>query len=519
MMKGYTATELLVTLVVIAVIITVAVPVYRNYLDSSKAADTLETIAVLEEQLTILASTEEGKLHVCDDLLAHGGLDNLYVTQGIVPLPGGEAGLQISAKIDTHGGDGIQVAKSLLEELNGLQKPVDVSVNGQTIVSYTVRLTPEGRAFCDTGATMVSQGSQPTSSSQSTPPPAAQEPGLSFSFTTSQQVLEFPDNGRGSVINNGPLQTGGPIRDLAVEFNVMGGQQVTTSGYHGATFLSYGTSNSENEFYAWKPSDLTVRINGTEYATGIDTTDGQSHRYSILWSSDTGRLQVLVDGTPTFTKDGVGRGYEIPGGGVLALAQDQDRFQIEDGSHANNHGFSPNDAFHGQYFSASMANAKVDPATIQNAPLAAVVSKDQGLITDIRMSGGKAVDLTGNHQLTSTGMNSRTVPVDTSIATPNPGASLELSINVNPKGKDQLVALSISGFISGTQISDSSGKSSTGSSQDILNWDYSNLTAKLPDGRTENMRITVSATVRGPAGDQASATTERTLVLDPTQPI
>lgn len=518
-MKGYSATELLVTLVVIAIIITVAFPVYRNYLSSSKASDSLETIAVLEEQLTIMASTDEGRVHICDDLLVRGkGLENAYVTQSIVPLPTGEAALAISAKVDVHGGDGIQVAKALLEELNGLQKSVSTDVVGDALVSYKVRLTPEGRVFCDNTSKPAVQTAA-TTNAPKTPPEVAKPPSLSFSFTTTQEVLEFPNNGRGSVINNGPLQTGGDIRDLAVEFNVMGGQQVATQGYHGATFLSYGVAGNQDEFYAWRPTDLTVRINRKEYRTGIDTTDGQSHRYSILWSSDTGRLQVLVDGVVKFTEDSVSPGYAIPGNGVLALAQDQDRFQIEDGTHANNHGFSTNDAFHGQFFSASMANAKVNPDSIKDAPLASALNKDNGLITDIRMSGGQATDLTGKHQLTTSGMSSRNVPVDTSIATPNPGATLKLEVQAQPQGNDQLTGLEISGFLSSTELSDSGGNATTGTAQNILTWDYANLQAKLPAGQADNMRIKVTATVTGINGDTATETVSRSLVLDPTKSV
>ncbi|MBO6563242.1 MAG: VCBS domain-containing protein [Pseudomonadales bacterium] len=159
-MKGYTATELLATLVLVAVIITAAIPLYRDYLNSSKATDSLQTIAVLEEQLTILASTREGQLHVCDDLLANGGLDNEYLTHSIAPLSSGEAALSITAKLDTHGGDGILVAKAVLEELKGLQKSVQVYVDGDSLVSYAVRLTPEGRPFCDMGSTLTAQAAK-----------------------------------------------------------------------------------------------------------------------------------------------------------------------------------------------------------------------------------------------------------------------------------------------------------------------------------------------------------------------
>ncbi|MCZ8489791.1 hypothetical protein O9992_30295 [Vibrio lentus] len=88
------------------------------------------------------------------------------------------------------------------------------------------------------------------------------------------------------------------------------------------------------------------------------------------WDSSSGHLEVLVDGVSQFSQDNVAKGYEIPGHGVLALAQDQDHYAEEHGTAATaDHGFSPADAYHGQVFSASVAtNTQVDKTLLEHAP-------------------------------------------------------------------------------------------------------------------------------------------------------
>lgn len=271
-------------------------------------------------------------------------------------------------------------------------------------------------------------------------PTGVSSPQISFDFSTRQKVIKFGNSGTGSVINNGPLKTDGDLKELAVEFNVIGGQQVASGSTHGATFISYAVQNNDNEFYVWKPDDLTVRIGHTEYATGIDTLmDSNTHRYSALWSSGTGTLKVFVDGEQKFSKTGIASGYTIAGGGVLALAQDQDRFQIEDSTHGDNHGFAPQDAFHDQYFSASLANKLPDTKDLKTTPLAQAVPS-ANLVTNKQMSAGGATDLTGKHQLTTRGnINSRTVSVDTDVTIPNPDAMLSISVEAAASTGDYLL--------------------------------------------------------------------------------
>ncbi len=526
---GFTLLEMLVAVGILVIVIAIALPVYHNYTESARNATTLSHIADIKGPLEIYAATEP-PLAICQDYLSSVNLPvlddesvDLLVTFAPIDASdttkGYRAGLAVSAVVDSS--TSMAVARTVHDFYASEGRIAPGETMTDSVVAFEITLTPDTDPFCMAMSNAPSATSNVASGSTATPAiAAASKPAISFSFTTEQQVIEFANDGTGSVINNGPLQTGGDMNELAVEFNVIGGKQVATSGIHGATFLSYGVNGNSDEFYAWKPSDLTVRINRVEYATGIDTTaDSETHRYSILWSAATGRLQVLVDGEVKFTKDGVAQGYTIPGGGVLALAQDQDRFQLEDGSQGGNHGFSPADAFHGQIFSASMANRAVDPDDLKDAALANVLDPASGLIIDAQMSGGTVTDTTGNHQLTTHGsVVTRTVPVDASLAVPNASATLRISVTVDTAPDDQLVDLKLTGLLGGTSVQDASGNSGSGSSINLLGWDLSSLTAVLP-GRAENMNIGVIATAKGIRGDLATSASYQPLVLDPSRPI
>ncbi|MEZ8019491.1 VCBS domain-containing protein [Vibrio splendidus] len=352
---------------------------------------------------------------------------------------------------------------------------------------------------------------------------------VALSMTAEQQVITLGQSGTGSVMNQGQLQTGDHITQLAFEFNIIGGPQVDSHGIHGATFLSYGVPNEENEFYAWQPSNLTIKIgNSGDIATGINTADGQTHRYSILWDSSSGHLEVLVDGVSQFSQDNVAKGYEIPGHGVLALAQDQDHYAEEHGTAATaDHGFSPADAYHGQVFSASVAtNTQVDKTLLEHAPLNTVVDKDHGLVIDMQMNPqGQAIDMTGHHQLSIAGdTSSSTVNIDTLVATPNTNALLHLhpQITAPTDPDDHMSSLKISGLLAGTVLSDGNGNSETISNMqqaiEIKDWDLDHLTAQLPGGNKHNMNIVLEATTSGSSGDVTSQSSSP-LILDPNNPI
>ena len=526
-LEGYTLIETFIALGLAALLLAIAVPLYRDYQGDAVDASILAQIVLIEEPLNIYSKTHK-PLGICQDYASAVNLplmDNpavgLQLTFSLLDDKDVSKGYRAGLAVSADPAQNIRAAKEIHDLMQQRSRVAAGSVLSDSFVAFEVFLTPEDEPFCEAMSTSPTVAAATTGSSGASAIPQVAAPRVSFSFNTQQQIVEFGTSGTGSVINNGPLQTGGDMKQLGVEFNVIGGQQVATQGSHGATFLSYGVQGNENEFYVWKPDDMTVRIGGVEYATGIDTTtDSSTHRYSILWSADTGTLKVLVDGVVKFTKNGVASGYTIPGGGVLALAQDQDRFQIEDGTHGSNHGFAPGDAFHGQIFSTAFATRAPDAGDLANAPLSSLVGPSNGLVANIQMENGQAKDLTGKHQLTVHGdVISRTVSVDTSVAIPNPGATLSLHIDAVPQQGDSLIGLKLAGLLPGTNVNDGAGNSGSGGSIDILGWDLSSLTATLPAGVTKNMNIGVIATAKGRRGDLATAAKHQPLVLDPGQSV
>ncbi|WOG27332.1 VCBS domain-containing protein [Endozoicomonas sp. 8E] len=358
--------------------------------------------------------------------------------------------------------------------------------------------------------------------------PVTDAASVALHFTAEQKVMTFGSEGTGGVLNQSQLDTPNLITKLAVEFNIIGSQQVATSAHHAATFLSYGVPADPNEFFVWRPDNLTIGIGRHEHATGIDTTDGNSHRYTILWDSVTGHLDVLVDGQSAYSRDNIATGYQIPGHGVFALAQDQDHYAEESGPAATgNHGFNPNSAYHGQMYSVSMAaNVDVEKTLLAHSPLGKVIPKNAGLVFDIQADhSGTLVDVTGHHQLSQAGaLTEQKVSVDTDIATPDSSALLHLHPTITPPSdpQDHISKIELTGFNVGTVLSDGRGHTHTVTQItehiDVHDWATSGVTAQLPGGNAQNMDIRLVVTTTGAGGDAVGEHSEP-LILDPTQPL
>lgn len=323
--------------------------------------------------------------------------------------------------------------------------------------------------------------------------------------TAEQPVITFGQSGTGAIITEGTLQSGGPISQLGVEFTVIGGPQVATQGIHGATFISYGVQGNPDEFYVWNPADLTVRVNGREYQTGIDTTaDTDSHRYSFLWDSATGTLEAYVDGQLRKQITGVAQGYQIPGGGKLVLAQDQDSL---------GGGFAPQDAFHGQYLNAAVSSGPVDRAALAQAPLAEVLGGQPELLIDVQAHGTGFVDSTGHHQLHQQGdISAQPVMVDTTLAIAAPGSTLHLNLNAGAPADpaDRVVGSVLSGLAPGTVLSDGQGHTHRVTSEreriDVTGWNLGGVTAQLPVAHRRDLQLQLESTTQGPDGQTAVGT-------------
>lgn len=347
--------------------------------------------------------------------------------------------------------------------------------------------------------------------------PVTDAPSPTLTVMAQQQVMEFPHGQASGVVNTNPISAGGAMHALTVDMTILGGQQVATSGIHGATFISYATPSDSDNFYIWNPDNFTLRIGGTEYRTGIALLgDSHDHRYTFSWNGATGTLDVLIDGQVVKHMTGVGQGATIPDGGKFALGNDQDSF---------GGGFSANDAFSGKYFNVAIAKQALDPQQLAHSSTANLLAGQPALLCNIIAQNGQIVDAIGHmHFHAIGGVATTTVEVDTAIASPNPGALLKLSISEGAPSDlaDHVVRTTLHGFVDGTVVSDGHGHKVTvsGSAQvvDITGWNYSGLQAQLPPGAVANMALGLDVTTTGPDGVPAHAGTVTPVVLDPGLP-
>ncbi|WP_432698375.1 VCBS domain-containing protein [Marinobacterium sp. YM272] len=346
-------------------------------------------------------------------------------------------------------------------------------------------------------------------------------PTPSVTVTAEQEVMEFAAGSASGVVNTGTVNAGGTMHGITIDMTILGGDQVSSSGGHGATLISYGTSSDYNHMYIWNDvpgKDLTFRVGGQEYATGVEMrNDGHDHRYTFSWDGNAGTLDVLVDGQVVKQMTGVGQGATIEDGGKFALGNDQDSF---------GGGFSANDAFTGKIFNVGIAKTAVDTAQLQTAQVGSLLQGDSDLLTVIHVQNGRFVDQTGNYQYHTVGsVHVSTVEVDTSIAPPNPGAllSIKLSAGAPADTDDQVTAQSLVGLPAGTVISDGHGHSVTITDPthpvEVQGWTLSSLTAQLPASYTDNILVDASVTTTGPDGQVESANSYAGVVLDPTKPM
>ncbi|MCL1046554.1 VCBS domain-containing protein [Shewanella electrodiphila] len=335
-----------------------------------------------------------------------------------------------------------------------------------------------------------------------------------------QQVMDFAAHSASGVVNTDTISAGGAMHALTVDMTILGGTQVASTGTHGATLISYGTPSDSNHMYIWNAEsgkDLTFRVGGHEYNTAVPlATDGLDHRYTFSWDGQQGTLDVLIDGQLAKHMDGVGKGAVIQDGGKFALGNDQDSF---------GGGFSTGDAFTGKMFNVAIAKDAIPTDQLQQAPLSNLLDGDARLLTDIRMENGQFNDATGNYHYQTVGsVTGKTVEVDTAIASPNPGATLKLAITPGAPvdQSDHVTNVSIKGFVVGTVLTDGHSHSHTvtrvSEAIDLQGWDQAHLSAQLPAGSTDNMHIVTMVETTGPDGAIQIASSDSTVILDPTKP-
>lgn len=373
--SGFTLLEVMLVITIVGVLATLAVPAYRDYIERARSADILLKYDAIRGGIAAdVASVGSGN---CADLSAGVAAANLkddyarlsigYETITATPTDGYRPVLVICAKTDRHGAQGVGVAHAAHHEFSLTNHVEAGAVVTDSVVSFAVPLTQGNKASClvPTGAKLTACGDPvavPTATAMAVPNVAP------VVAPTKQQVLApqcrppqhqmvdravmtFGSNLDSYVMNQGNLDTGGDMTEFSAEVAVVGGQQVATSGQHGATMLSYATPSSTNEFLLWNPTSVKIEWKGSDIDTGVNVNDGQNHRISFTWESASG-LMILYDNGVEAWRGNHHQGEVLRGNGKLVLGQDQDTY---------GGGFHHNDAFQGQIVTASLANRVAPP--------------------------------------------------------------------------------------------------------------------------------------------------------------
>ncbi len=427
--SGFSLIELLVVIAIIAILAAIAVPVYRQYIIKAEVADYLSNYDTMKTKVATFYE-EKGDCNNVLQALDRDALQSRYaaldigfehVAEGHTPF------LRLCAEVSTHGTMGIQVAAAAHDAFAEKGLVLPGAVIGQSMVNFAVPLAPGGTPVCTDNryTPVLGQGcgaqrlaGMTPSKPADTPPPKATMP-----VPTAQPVLEpqcrpperqmidrhvmtFGGDLTGHVMNTGDLDTGGPMRQFSAEVAIVGGQQIAASGNHGATMLSYATHDDSNAFIMWNPANVNIQFGPQNIATGVNVNDGQNHRISVTWDSDTGQLLLFDNGQQVWSGT-VNQGGTLGGDGKLVLGQDQDSY---------GGGFNKNDAYQGQIVTASLARAVAPPERLAAGPLHTALTPETGLITNVVMGENGPVDTTGRHTYTGGGdMQRVTQPVDSGL--------------------------------------------------------------------------------------------------------
>jgi prepilin-type N-terminal cleavage/methylation domain-containing protein len=334
--------------------------------------------------------------------------------------------------------------------------------------------------------------------------PVVDPPQVNLTVTATQEVLRTGTQGRAVIP---AVNTGGDMRAMSLEFSVVGHSAGSATAGSGPVIFNYGTSTNNNLISAWRPNNLNIAFFGTGYDTGIDLTDGASHRLSITWSSATGELKIFDNGVLVRTHTGVAKGQVVPGSGYAVIGQKMNNPATQDGWNTGEH-------YDGQIFGVTMLNQARTDSLVAQQPMY-VSTAAEGLIMDVRSQAGRLQDALGNRLNMQGDFDVQTMPVDTALALVPPGSTITLNVQATVSDADSTIqSIKLSGLPGGAQISDSSGKTGSGDT-DISGWNLSNIKAKLPNNIRTNLSISVIATAAAPDGSTAQATAMQTISLKP----
>ncbi|WP_417700907.1 VCBS domain-containing protein [Pseudophaeobacter sp.] len=332
------------------------------------------------------------------------------------------------------------------------------------------------------------------------------------------------------VINTGPSSElgrieidqvqGSAVPEFTIEFTVVADPVPDTKNYQGPVVFNMGSPsdpipNNQNNFLTlWNPGNL--RVGGAnDHITGINLGDGDSHRITLTWDSPSGDLNLYDNGVLHATMGGYLRGEMMPDDLYLVVGGKVQHVN------SNNPVFYPHEHYEGDIFNLAMVDHKLTDHQVAAGPLASQVGIGAGLLVDVRSVGGQIIDAAGVHSLTEFGgLSTRTIPVDTGLAVPPPGAMLQLEIDPGtPTDPDDRVSgVVVSGFLAGTVVSDGMNSVTvSGPTQqiDLAGWATDAMMAQLPPGDNSDFRVSLQVESTGPDGSVVVTTLDEPVAMDP----
>jgi VCBS repeat-containing protein len=332
--------------------------------------------------------------------------------------------------------------------------------------------------------------------------PVADPADVTISSSAVQEVIKTgPSNDLGRIV--APQITTTKLPEFTLEFTVVGNSVPESTTGAGPVIVNLGSPPSDkNVLTLWDPANMKVGMSKSgggdvNIATGIDLTDGQSHRVTVTYDGATNTLRVYDNGDLALTTQ---LPKSLPNSLYMAVAEKANTPPTT--SNPAGSGYRANEHFEGTIFNVAMSNKAETAEQVKTAPLAEQAD-DKNLLIDLRSEDGKIVDTTGRNSIKTGGsIKTDELSVDTDLGSAPAGAVVHLDIDTNLSDpNDHISSLVVSGFVAGTVVSDgvhSVTITSPTQKVDITDWSRDNLTADLPDGVRTSMDLKVTATTTTP---------------------
>jgi VCBS repeat-containing protein len=352
--------------------------------------------------------------------------------------------------------------------------------------------------------------------------PVADPADVSISSSAIQEVIKTGDaDDLGRIV--APQLTTKQLPEFTLEFTVVGDSVPESTTGQGPVIVNIGSPPSDkNTLTLWDPANMKVgmsKVGGGDIniPTGIDLTDGESHRVTVTYDGKANTLKVYDNGDLALTTQ---LPKPLPSTLYMSVAEKANTPPTT--SNPSGGGYRASEHFEGTIYNVAMSNKAETAEQVKDAPLAEQM--EDNLLIDLRAQDGKIVDTTGRNSIKTAGdIDTDAVSVDTNLGSAPAGSVVRLDIDAGlTDPNDHITSLVVSGFIAGTVVSDGvHSVTVTGPTQkiDIADWSLDTLTADLPDGVHTSMDLKVTATTRtppyetgaiGPQGEPVLATDSAT---------